>query len=44
MQTCAGTSLRGQGDGGWEKNQSQRLKGVDVEGRRDAFVDGDKVE
>jgi hypothetical protein len=28
----------------WEKNQSQRLKGVDVEGRRDAFVDGDKVE
>ena len=26
------------------KNQSQRLKGVDVEERRDAFVDGDKVE
>ena len=43
IQTCAGTSLRGEGDGGWEKS-SQRLKGVDVEGREDAFVDGDKVE
>ena len=29
---------------GGKKNQSQRLKGADVEGRRDAFVDGDKVE
>ena len=28
----------------WEKKSSQRLKGVDVEGREDAFVDGDKVE
>ena len=26
------------------KKSSQRLKGVDVEGREDAFVDGDKVE
>ena len=36
-----GTELRRRSN---QAPSSQRLKGVDVEGREDAFVDGDKVE
>ena len=36
IQTCAGTSLQGQRDGGWKKS-SQRLEGVDVKERQDAL-------
>ena len=41
VQTCAGTSLRGEGDGGWEKI-SQRLRGLMSRRREDAFFDSDE--